>query len=286
MSFLREISVLNKIKSVSVIILGIVLTSAGVGLFYIPNNIVTGGVSGIAAILVKADIPPGIVYITANTLLISLSYKILGKDFFVKSVISAILMSVMVQFFSSLPKITDDLFLSAFFGSSISALGTAITFSENANTGGSDILGRLIQHRFPYFPIGSIILVIDFIIIAISVIVFRTAELALFGIFGLIISSIVIDFFIDRLNSSKLALVVTEKGDLVSETLIKNSRRGVTVLDAKGAYSKNSKKLLVCAIKNRQMPDFHKMIAEADKNAFIIFLKSENIFGLGFYVYK
>ena len=79
---------------------------------------------------------------------------------------------------------------------------------------------------------------------------------------------------------------MTENGEEISNAIMKNSRRGVTVLDAKGAYSKNSKKLILCAIKNRQMPDFHKMIREADENAFIIFLKSEKVFGLGFYVYE
>jgi len=67
---------------------------------------------------------------------------------------------------------------------------------------------------------------------------------------------------------------------------MENSKRGVTILAAQGAYSKKDKNLLICAIKNKQMPDFHKMIKEADKNAFIIFLKSEKIFGSGFYVYQ
>lgn len=276
----------QKIKSFLIVFGGIALTAFGVSFFYIPNKIVTGGVSGIAAILYTVNIKPGIVYFSLNSVLVLISGKVLGKRFAVSSLFSTLALSFFVQLFSELPPVTDNLFLASFFGSTISGLGTAMTFSANANTGGSDIIGRLIQHKIPYFPIGRLILIIDSAIILISVMIFRNTELALFGIFGLIISSIVIDFFIEKLNSSKLALVVTEKGDEISCAIIENSKRGVTVLSAKGAYSNKRKKLLICAIKNSQMTDFHKMIKEADENAFIIFLKSEKIFGRGFYVYS
>ena len=275
-----------KTKSLIITLFGITLTALGVSLFYIPNKIVTGGVSGIAAILYTAKIPPGIVYFSINSVLILISLKFLGKTFALKSVFSTLILSALVQFFSELPPICDNLFIAAFFGSTVSGLGMAITFSENANTGGTDIIGRLLQHKIPYFPIGRLIMIIDSTIILVSVIIFRNTELALYGIFGLIVSSVVIDFFIEKLNSSKLALVVTEKGEEISDAIMKNSRRGVTVLNAVGAYSKKDKKLLICAIKNRQMPDFHKLIKSADENAFIIFLKSEKIFGAGFYVYQ
>ena len=277
---------MRKLKSISVVILGTSLTAFGVSLFYIPNRIVTGGVSGISAILYTLGIPPGIVYFSINILLVLISFKVLGKRFALHSALSTVALSVLVQFFSEFPPLSDNLFIASFFGSLISGFGTALTFSENFNTGGSDIIGRLIQKKVPYFPIGRLLLIIDGVIISISLVIFKNTELALYGIFGLIVSSIVIDYFMDRLNSSKLALVVTEKGEEISAAIIANSRRGVTILDAKGAYSKSGKKLLVCAIKNRQMPDFHKMIRTADKNAFIIFLKSEKIFGSGFYVYK
>lgn len=277
---------MKKIKSLSVVLLGSSLTAFGVSLFYIPNRIVTGGVSGISAILYTVGIPPGAVYFVINTLLVLISFKVLGKRFAMRSALSTVTLSALVQLFSEFPSMTDNLFIASFFGSLISGFGTALTFSENFNTGGSDIIGRLIQKKVPYFPIGRLLLIIDGIIISVSLIIFKNTELALYGIFGLIVSSVVIDYFMERLNSSKLALVVTEKGEEISDAIIANSRRGVTILDAKGAYSKSDKKLLICAIKNKQMPDFRKMIRDADENAFIIFLKSEKIFGLGFYVYE
>ncbi len=277
---------INKIKSYLIILTGITLTAIASGLFYIPNEIVTGGVAGIATILYPIGIPPGAVYLVLNLILLVMSYKILGKQFVLNSILSVIAISTLVQVFSELPPVTDDIFLSSLFGSVLFGIGASLTFIENANTGGTDIIGRLIQSKYTYFPIGRLLLMIDGIIIFISLLIFKNFNLALYGLFGLFVSAFVIDFVIDRLNSSKLAFVVTSKGDEISKLIIKNSKRGVTILNARGAYSGERKNLLICALKNRQMPEFHQMITAADKNAFIIFAKSEKIFGLGFYVYK
>lgn len=277
---------MNKIKSYTIIFLGLLLTAAATGLFYIPNEIVTGGVSGIATILYRIGIPPGVVYLITNLILLVFSRKILGRDFMIKSIFSVAVLSILVQIFSAMPPVTENIFLAAFYGSILFGIGAAITFTENANTGGTDIISRLIQSRYPYFPFGTLLLITDGIIIFISLLLFRNIDLALYGLFGLFISTFMINYLIDKLNSSKLAFVITDKGDKISDIILNKSRRGVTVLNAKGAYSGARKKVLICALKNHQMPDFHKIITAADKNAFIIFTKSEKIFGLGFYVYK
>jgi len=203
-----------------------------------------------------------------------------------KSILSVIVISTLVQIFSELPPITDNIFLATLFGSLLFGIGASMTFIQNANTGGTDIIGRLVQSKYQYFPIGTLLLIIDGFIILISLIISKNIDLALYGLFGLFVSTFIIDVIIGHLNSSKLAFVITDKGQQISELIIKNSRRGVTILNARGAYSGNRKNLLICALKNKQIPEFHKMIVETDENAFIIFTNSEKIFGLGFYVYK
>lgn len=277
---------MRQIKSYFVIFTGMTLTALAIGLFYIPNNIVTGGVSGIATILYPIGIPPGMTYAVVNLFLLIFSYKLLGRDFVFKSLLSVVYISSLVQLFSDLPPVTENLFLATLFGSLLFGLGASMTFIENANTGGTDIIGRLVQSKFQYFPIGTLLLIIDGIIIFISLMVSKNMDLALYGLFGLFISALVIDFVIDHLNSSKLAFVITDKGQQISNLIIERSRRGVTMLNARGAYSGARKNLLICALKNKQIPEFHEMIINTDENAFIIFTNSEKIFGLGFYVYK
>jgi len=277
---------LKSIKSYSIIFFGLTLTAVSVGLFYLPHGLVTGGVSGIATILYTFNIPPGLVYLLVNLILLALGYKVLGKAFAINSFIAVVYVSALVQFFSGLEPLTDDILLSTLFGSAIFGFGAVLTFIENANTGGTDIIARLVQSGFSHFPIGRLLLVIDTIIIVASMLVFRDINLALYGILGLFVSTAVIDFFIDALNSSKLAFVITDKGEKICELLLNNSKRGVTILNARGAYSMERKNMLVCALKAREMPEFHKRVTSCDENAFIIFTKTEKIFGLGFYVYK
>lgn len=277
---------MKKIKSYLIILTGITLTAIATGLFYIPNEIVTGGISGIATILYPLGIPPGAVYLVLNLLLLVFSYRVLGKEFVIHSILSVVVLSGLVQVFSDIPPITENVFLATLFGSFLFGLGASLTFIENANTGGTDIIGRLLQSKYSHFPIGTLLLIIDGIIIFISLLISGNIDLTLYGLFGLFISAFVIDFVIGHLNASKLAFVITEKGDALSKLIIENSRRGVTVLNARGAYSRARKNLLICALKDKEIPEFQKMVNEADVGAFTIFVRSEKIFGLGFYVYK
>lgn len=277
---------MKKVRSYIIILTGITLTAISAGLFYIPNEIVTGGISGIATILYPLGIPPGVVYLGLNLFLLIFSYKILGKEFVFHSILSVIVLSFLVQFFSELPPITNNVFLATLFGSVLFGFGASLTFIENANTGGTDIIGRLLQSKYTHFPIGMLLLIIDGIIIFISLITSGDIDITLYGLFGLFISAFVIDFVIGHLNASKLALVITEKGDALSRQIIENSRRGVTILNARGAYSGAQKNLLICALKDKEIPEFQKMVDSADPGAFTIFTRSEKIFGLGFYVYK
>lgn len=277
---------MRQIKSYLIILTGMTLTAIATGLFYIPNGIVTGGVSGIATIFYPFGIPPGITYFVVNAFLLIFSYRRLGRDFALKSIFSVIVISSLVQVLSGLPPITNNTFLATLFGSLLFGIGASMTFIQNANTGGTDIIGRLVQSKYQYFPIGTLLLIIDGLIILLSLLISGDMDLALYGLFGLFISAFSIDIIIGHLNASKLAFVITEKGTEISRILISNSRRGVTILNARGAYSGNRKNLLICALKSREIPDFHRMITETDAGAFIIFVNSEKIFGLGFYVYK
>ena len=110
--------------------------------------------------------------------------------------------------------------------------------------------------------------------------------MALFGILALFISTFAIDFIIRKLNVSKLAFVVSDKGEEIAQKLVSTSPRGVTVVNATGAYTKEDVKMLVCALKESEIPKFQEKILETDGAAFIIFSESTQIVGNGFYVYR
>lgn len=278
---------MTKLKSFLFIILGTMTTGFAISVFLTPNKIVGGGVSGISTILFHTmHIPTGLSFIILNLVLLLLGIKILGKEFVVKTLIGTSLLSLFIEIFANIPFYTENTMLATLFGGGLYGIGIGISFVAKASTGGTDILGRIMQKAFPTMPIGKLLLVIDGIIIFVSFIIFGQIELTLFGVLSLLISSYTIDFVISRFNISRIAFVITEKGDKISEFLVSTSPRGVTIIDVVGAYTMEKKKMLFCALKEVESFDFQRKILEIDNEAFIVFSESQRIKGNGFYLYN
>ena len=278
---------MTKLKSFLFIIFGTMITGFAIGVFLTPNKIVGGGVSGISTILFHTlNIPTSVSFIVLNLFLLLLGIRILGKKFIIKTLIGTSLLSVFIQIFSYIPFYTDNTMLATLFGGGLYGIGIGISFVAKASTGGTDILGSIMQIKLPTMPIGKILLFIDGIVIFASFIVFRQIEFTLFGVVSLLISSFTIDFVISRFNVSRIAFVITDKGDEVSEYLVSTSPRGVTIIDVVGAYTSDKKKMLFCALKEGESYDFQRKILEIDSTAFIVFSESQRIKGNGFYLYN
>lgn len=283
----KKKSLVKALKSLCFTVGGTALTGFAISVFLTPNKIVCGGVSGISTILYQTvNFAPGLTFAVVNIALLLFGIKVLGKEFTVKTLFGSGLLSLFVQLFSYLPPITDNVFLSAFFGGTLYGLGIGIAFIAGASTGGTDILSRIIQHYLPQFPIGKLLLVVDGLVITASLIVFKDTELVLFGIFALFFSTFCVDWLIKKLNISKIAFVITDKGEEISHYLVSTSPRGVTIIKATGAYSDGEKKMLFCALKENEVPAFQRKILNIDKEAFIVYSESQQIMGNGFYIYR
>lgn len=277
----------EKIRQNFLFLIGPVITAFGVSVFYLPNKVVSGGVSGLSTILYHlAKIPPGLSFAVINVIFLLISFRVIGKEFVIKTVIGAANLSLFVQIFSELPPMTDDIVLASVFGSLLYGFGIGLTLLSGGSTGGTDILSRLLQHFFPHFKIGRLLLFVDAAVIIASLIAFRQIDLTLWGIIALCISTFAVDWLIQKLNISKLAFVVTDKGMEVAKLLISTSPRGVTIIDVTGAYTMEKKTTLMCALKENETPEFQRKILEIDSEAFIIFSESQQIVGNGFHVYR
>lgn len=277
----------EKIRKYLVILLGEIITAFAISCFYTPNKIVNGGVSGIATILYYTlNIPTGLSFAVINVVLLLISLKFLGKHFVGTTIVGSLLLSLFVQVFSYIPPATNDILLASVFGSALYGIGIGLTLIEGASTGGTDIISRLIQCFFPHIKIGSLLLVVDAIVIGASLMIFKNIELTLYGILALFLASASINMLIAKLNISKLAFVVSDKGEEISKLLVSESPRGVTLLEATGAYTMEEKHVLICALKENEIPRFQERILNIDKEAFIIFSESKQIVGNGFRVYK
>lgn len=269
-----------------IIIVGTAMVGFAISVFFSPNRIVSGGVSGIAVILFHSlHVPLGVSYAVINAVLLLLAWIFLGKGFFLNTVLSATLLSVFVQVFSYLPSPTKDTWLAAFFGSVLYGFGIGLNLIEGASTGGTDIVARLFQRAIKTSKIGTVLLIADSAVILSSFIIFREFDLAFYGIMSTFISSFSINWLIKKMNISKLAFVVTDKGDNIANQLISNSPRGVTIFRAIGGYTMNNRDVLMCALKEKEILAFQYRILEIDSDAFIIFSEAGQIVGNGFKLY-
>ena len=275
------------LKKYATITLGTMLTGIAISNFYTPNKIVSGGVSGISTLLYHTlNIPTGVSFAIINIFLLLISLKVLGIRFVRDTVAGAALLTAFVQIFSCLPPVTDNVFLATVFGAVLYGAGIGLTLIEGASTGGTDIVSRLFQVPFPYIKVGTLLLAIDSVVIGLSLVVFKNVELLMYGVIALFVATLSINLLIAKLNISKLAFVVTTKGEEISRFLVSNSPRGVTIINATGAYTMDERTVLMCALKDSETPIFNKRISDIDKDAFIIYSEAQQILGNGFRVYK
>ena len=277
----------ERLKSYGLILLGIAVTAMAISLFLVPNKIVNGGSSGLSTVVFYAvGLKPSVTNALINGVLLLVSLFVLAKKFVAKTLVCIVLLSVFMELFSWMPPVTDNILLATLFGSALFGGGIGIVLSQQSTTGGSDILGRLIQHKFPHWKIGKILLGVDLFIIALSYVTFHDAEAVLYGIMALFISTTIIDLLMRNLNVSKLAFIITDRGQAIAEHLIHTSPRGVTLVDVTGVYTNTPKKMMICALKESEIPEFQRKILEMDPQAFIIYSESQQIVGNGFYIYK
>ena len=276
-----------QIKRILITLLGTILTSIGISVFYLHAKVVGGGVSGLSTVLYHTfNIQPGVTYAVVNAALLVFALFFLGKGFVFHTLIGAVSITVFVELFSYIPPVTDDIVLATIFGSLFYGVGIGMTLLVGASTGGTDIAARLIQHFRPNISVGRLLLFIDSSVILLSLVIFREFNLALYGIIALAVSTFAVDFLISKMNVSKLAFVITSKGETIANHLVSTSPRGVTRIEAKGAYSGGYKEVLVCALKNSEIPAFQRKIKELDESVFIIYSESKEIVGNGFHVYR
>lgn len=273
-------------KSYALILLGLVLTAMAISLFFVPNKIVNGGSSGLSTVIYyTVGLKPSVANALINVILLIISLFCLGKKFVARTLVCIGLLSVFIELFSLLPPVTENMLLAAVFGSALYGIGIGMVLSQKSTTGGTDILGRLIQKRFPNWKIGKILLGVDLFVILMSYVTFRTTEAVLYGVLSLFIATTTIDWLMRSLNVSKLAFIITDKGEEITQLLIHTSPRGVTLVDVTGGYTQAPKKMMICALKESEIVQFQRKILQVDKEAFIIYSESQQIVGKGFYIY-
>jgi uncharacterized membrane-anchored protein YitT (DUF2179 family) len=264
------------------ITIGTLLLTLSLDLFLAPNRIAPGGISGLAIVLQYIfGWPVGAVILLINIPLFIISIKILGTGFGAKTLYSTMLLGVSVDVFSFLKPLTYDPMLAAVYGGIIMGLGLGIVFKYGATTGGTDMAAMTIHKYVPFLSVGRILLIIDFIIIVLAGIVF-TPELALYALATEFLGIKVIDIVQEGTDYERIAIIISDKYEDISKSILYDMNRGVTELKGVGAYSKKDKNVLLCVVTRNEVTNLRELVKKADPAAFVILTTAHEVMGEGF----
>lgn len=153
---------------------------------------------------------------------------------------------------------------------------------KNSSTGGADFIIMAVKAWKPYISLGKIAFLTDFLIIMIGGMIFRDVDGVIYGLMVAYLLSMVVDKVMYGVDAGKLALIVTEKGKEVTETIDVCTQRGSTILKGQGGYRQDEKQVVMCACNNKQMYSLQQAVKEVDPKSFIIILESNEVLGEGF----
>lgn len=268
---------------------GSVLYAVGIVCFVNSANLAPGGMSGVAILFNYLwQFPIGLTSIVLNLPLLVLSWMFLGRSLTLKTIKSLIISSVMVDAVVApfVPVYAGDRMIGAVFGGIIMGAGLAIIFLRGSTTGGTDIISFLVRKWKPHMSIGRLMMMVDCVIIAISIVVFGNMESGLFGLVSLFCCTKVIDSIIYGFDRGSMVTVVSDKNREIAAQIMQELDRGVTLLKGQGAYTNKDREVLICAVRKQQFARVRAIIYEKDPQAFVIVSEVSEILGEGFKTVK
>lgn len=261
------------------------LIALGVYNIALNANFPVEGFSGISIILHHLfGLPIGVSLFLLNIPAAIFSFRLLGKTFFLKSIKSTVITSLIMDYIAPLlPVYNGSRFLAALSMGVLCGIGYAMIFMRGSSTGGQDFISVPIKKMMPHVTLGVINIVQDVAIIILgTVLVFHDMDGLIYGIISTYVIAVVMDRIMYGVDEGKLTLIITENGAKIAEQIEKYSGRGSTILKGIGSYSKEKKDIVMCACNNKQMYIIKKLAHMTDPKAFTIIMESNEVVGEGF----
>ena len=266
-----------------VCIIGSALVGTALSVFTIPNEIAPGGISGLSTALAYVlGVRVSVLSLVLNIPIMLAAYRLLGKRSFFYTLLSTALLSGFIELASFLPVYTGNILIAAVYGGVLTGIGIGILFLRNITTGGTDLIALMLHKAFPNVPNGTILAVIDGIVVLIAVLVFQKIEVALTSVLTIYFSSKVIDLIAQGVDYAKVIYIVTDKGKELSAVLNSSTDRGNTVIKAFGGYTGAEKQLVITVTRRNVLAQTLRLIHATDPAAFTFVTDSTEVHGEGF----
>lgn len=287
---MKFIPLLKAARVYSIIIFGIFLYSLSWTAFLLPHKITGGGISGVGALVYYATgFPVGYTYFLVNIGLILIAIRILGASFGVKTIFGVVAGSVLLSVMQSLIQlpVVDDKFLSAIIGGILSGVGLGIIFTQGGSTGGTDIIAMIVNKYRNISP-GRVILMCDVFIIGSSFFVLtelppvKRIETIVYGYVAMAITAYAIDAVLSGSKQSVQMFIFSKNHDQIADRITNQIKRGVTVIDGVGWYTKENQKVVITLVRKHEVSDIYKIIKEIDHDAFVSVANVMGVYGQGF----
>lgn len=263
------------------IAVGLFFCKVSYNAFLIPNNIAAGGFTGVGQLIHHATgFPVGVCAFLLNVPLFAFSMKKMGWRFGLRSFVTMILLSVVIDY-APFESVTSDMLLATVFGGICSGVGFGLVLRGSATTGGSDMLASLIHRFFPTVRVGQATFVIDALVIVASAFVFD-AESAMYAVMAVFLSNTVVDLVLEGPNSSHAYFIISDKATEIAQRVMDELERGVTGLDGVGMYTMKEKRVLLCVVSRFEAMRLRRIVFSLDPAAFVVACKSHDTLGEGF----
>jgi uncharacterized membrane-anchored protein YitT (DUF2179 family) len=275
------------IRDYLLIVAGALVQAIGLRLFLVPANLASGGISGISQLINHfTGWPIGLMVFLGNVPLFLVGWRFLGGRRFVLRTATAVVayslctdLLILLPFF---PKngLTDDLVLNALYGAVVSGIGYGLVYRAQGTSGGSDILARILN-RWRGIPMTQSYLMTDAVVILGAGFIFGWKE-ALYALITLYVSGLVVDTTMEGAGTARTALIVSEQCEAVSQRILKDMERGVTILQGTGAYTGTRRPVLYCVVSRSEVQQLKAIVEEADPQAFMVIGAAHEALGEGF----
>lgn len=243
-----------------------------------------GGLSGLALIIHHlCGLPIGLTTLLLNIPLIMISYRIVGKDFLLKTARTMIITNVILDLiFPLFPAYTGSPLIAAVFSGVCLGAGISFFYRRGSSSGGMDFLIMTIKTTHPHLSLGLVTLTTDFLVILLGWPVFGNIDAVLYGLISSFSGSIVLDKILYGIDSGKLLFIITTQGQVLANRIDEITGRGSTIIRATGSYTQTDRDILLCACSKSQFYAIATAAHEMDPNAFIMITETNEVFGEGF----
>lgn len=263
------------------VLIGSAIIALAFNVFLLPNQIASGGVSGISTILLSVlGWEPAYVQWAFNIPLFIAGVVLLGKQFGVKTLVGTVFLPFVVFLTKNIEPWTNDALLSALFGGIAVGLGLGIVFRGNASTGGTDLAAQIIT-KYTGLTLGTSVVLIDGLIVISAALVFDI-ERGLYALIALYVTSKTIDLVQVGFGRSKTAMIITNKQEEVREGILNKIDRGVTRLSAYGGFTDHERPVLMCVVDQREFTKLKQLVKTLDPTAFVVVMDASEVLGEGF----